>query len=260
MAHKIAKTWIVKLRKQLGIPEAGFLSQSEAWTWYQAHFKAAKGHDFTGRFGFRFDRDSNRLEFDYQGGDDGLFIGYPYPLDSQVPLDREALGLARKLELEEWVAPALRLIMLMAKLTSSRVYYLPDIPTWLIAPLGQLRVLVHPATRLSLRGWRRIGERLGFHPSTAAYNLNVFMGMPAIVQEYGKPRKSKKEEQYLEVLKAYYEVRDKRRKEGRRSNWGVLKETANLLMQKYGRAMDSYTVKRYLDRAIQRWYITESKL
>jgi hypothetical protein len=255
MQRKTAK--IGKIRERFGIPKDGFASEPEALTWYKAHYKTAKSQDFTGSFGFRYDPISNRLEFDYQDREDGFFITYPHALDNDIPFDWEVSPLAKGLELPEWAAPALRLVVLMGKPSTDLVIHIPDIPSWLMTSLGQLRLLLQPGINLSLRDWRRIGERLGVLSPPGPYLWEE----PKVVQGYGEERKNKKQGLYWQVLMAYFEVRDNRLKEGRKGKWGILKDTASLLERKYCWELpDQYTVRRYLDRAYQKWYITESRI
>jgi hypothetical protein len=255
MKQKTAK--IAVIRKAFDIPEQGFASQGEALNWYKAHFRDAKGRRFNGGFGFRYDPVSNRLEFDYKSSPGGFSLPHLYPLDNEVPFDREVSALAEELELPEWLAPALRPVVLMARLSTDSTIYVPDMPSWLIASVGQFRLLLQPATNLSLRQWRERGEYSGILRPEFAF----LWQKPKVVQMYGEKKAGKKQELYWQTIAAYSEVCARRRDEGRQGKRGILQDTGRLLVKKFGWPYepDPYTVSRYLDRATQRWYIMESR-
>ncbi len=247
MRHKTAK--IMRIRERFGIPKEGLSTEQEAWDWYSEHFKTTKGSDFTGRFGFCYKPFQRGLEFDYQWSPNGFFISSPSPLDSNVPFDRAISSLAKKLALPEWAAPALRLVVLIGKLSDELIL---NIPYRLMAPLGQYRLLIQPVKGLSLRQWRRLGEQLGFLPSE-----DKLWSVPGIIQVYAEEKKSKKRELYWQTLMAYIDVVGIRREQGRKGKRGINQDTAKRLVGQYDWEYepDSYTVKRYLDRAKKRWNI-----
>jgi len=127
------------------------------------------------------------------------------------------------------------------------------LPEYLIAPLGGFRVLVHPIGSVSLRPWRKIGEMMGLLPG----EVDVWK-VPGIIISYGSERKNKKEELYRQTLFAYMEAIRERRKKKKKGRRGLLEETAKILETEYGweDLPDSYTVRRYLDRAQERWHIS----
>lgn len=248
MRHKTAI--IKQIRVVFRIPKEGFTSNPEALNWYKEHFRIAKGNDFTGSFGFRYDFFRRQLEFDYNLSPDGFFISYPYPLDMDVPFDREISSLAKELELPKWIAPVLRLVVLMGKLPEELIFY---IPSQLIAPIGEFRLLLQPAENVSLRQWRKTGEILGILPTEVD-----MWHIPGVIQVYGVERKSKKQELYWQTYLAYQEVIGERRAKCRKGKRGILIETARILKDRYNweGEPDSYTVRRYLDRAENIWYVS----
>lgn len=248
MKHKTAK--INHVRRIFRIPSNGFSNKDEAVNWYKQHYKTAKGTDFLGSFGFRYDPFTYQIEFDYELNPDGLLISLPYPLDTDVPFDLEVSNLLKELKLPEWFAPALRLIVLLGKLYDDKI---PYIPFWLMAPLGQYRVLTIPVSKLSLRKWRRIGEYLGVLPSEP--NLWQTEG---VMQVYKEEKRNKKVELYWQTLQANIEVKYSRLKQGRKGKKGLMKDIAKVLIDKYSWKeweVDSYKVSRYLKRAKERWHI-----
>ncbi len=126
-------------------------------------------------------------------------------------------------------------------------------PEYLVIPLGSFRVLVHPAASLSLRPWRKIGEMIGLLPG----EVDVWK-VPGIITSYGSKRKNKKEELYRQTFFAYMEAIGERRKKEKKGKRGLLVETAEILEKEYGweDLPDSYTVRRYLDRAQKIWHIS----
>jgi hypothetical protein len=252
----LRKNAIIGGRKHLGIPEEGLPSEKEAQAWYREHFKQTKGVDFQGSFGFHYQPFQGMFEFDYQSSLDKFSISVPCPLDNEVPLDKEALSLAKKLNLPDWAAPALRLVLLVGDPPEETELRLPE---HLIVPLRGYRILVHPAEELSLRPWRKIGEMMSLLPGDKG--MREVLG---IITSYGSRRKNKKEELYRQTLFAYMEAIGGRRMKKRRGErvqggkWGLLVETAKILESKYGweDLPDSYTVRRYLDRAEKIWHIS----
>lgn len=184
-------------------------------------------------------------------------ISVPYPLDDNVPLDKEAISLAKKLNLPDWAAPALRLVLLVGNPSEEMELRLPE---HLIVPLRGYRILVHPAEELSLRPWRKIGEMMGLLPGEKG------MGeVPGIITSYSSGRENKKTWLYWQTLIAYSRAIGKRRMENmignkkgkKRGKRGLLTETAEILRSDFDWEYlpDSYTVRRYLDRAQKRWRI-----
>jgi len=57
---------------------------------------------------------------------------------------------------------------------------------------------------------------------------------------------------------AYYDAIEQRREKGQKGKRGLLVETAKILKKKYGWEYehDSYTIRRYLDRAQKIWHIS----
>jgi len=247
MFHKNA---IIGVRERLGIPEEGLPNEKKALAWYRKHFYRAKGVKFEGSFGFHYHPFQGLFNFDYQSSPDKFSISVPYPLDHEVPLDREVITLARELNMPDWAAPALRLVLLVGKLPEEPELRLPE---YLIVPLGGFRVLVHPVGSVSLRPWRKIGEMMGLLPG----EIDMWK-VPGTITSYGSKRKNRKEWLYWQTLLAYHNAIGERRKRGQKGKRGLLKETAQILEKKYGWEYehDSYTIRRYLDRAEKIWHIS----
>lgn len=249
MLHKIA---ISGMRKRLGIPDEGLPGEKEALAWYREHFKQAKGLEFKGSFGFHYQPFQSLFQFDYQSSPDKFSISVPYPLDHEVPLDREVITLARDLNIPDWAAPALRLALLVGKLPERLEFLIPD---QLIAPLGGFRLLVHQVGSVGLRRWRKTGEMMGLLPS----KIDMWE-VPSIITSYGPKRKNKKEWLYWQTLLAYMNAIGERRERKQKGKRGLLVETAKILEKEYGWEgyPDSYTVRRYLDRAEKIWHISST--
>lgn len=248
MLHKTA---IIAVRDRLGIPEEGLPSEKEALNWYRKHFYGAKGIKFEGSFGYHYYPFQSLFEFDYQSSPDKFSISIPDPLDPEVPLDREVVSLAKELNMPDWVATALRLVLLVGELPERLEFMIPD---QLIAPLGGFRVLVHPIGSVSLRRWRKTGEMMGLLPG----EIDMWK-VPGIITSYNPKRKNKKELLYWQTLLAYHNAIGQRRERGQKGKRGLLKETAQILEKHYNwseGAPDSYTVRRYLDRAEKIWHIS----
>ncbi|MBA7486327.1 hypothetical protein ES707_21885 [subsurface metagenome] len=244
------KNTIIDIRQRLGISEGGLLSEKEALVWYRNHFRQAKGKDMWGTFGFQYDPWSGLVNFAYKLGRDFLQISAPQPLDDTVPLDREVLTLAKEMNVPEWAAPALRLVLLVGKLPEEPELRLPE---YLIVPLGGFRVLVHPVGSVSLRPWRKIGEMMGLLPG----EIDMWK-VPGTITSYGSKRKNRKEWLYWQTLLAHYDAIYERRKRGQKGKRGLLIETAKILEKEYGWEYehDSYTIRRYLDRAEKIWHFS----
>jgi len=247
MLHKIA---IIGVRERLGIPDEGLSSEKKALAWYREHFYGAKGVEFEGSFGFHYYPFQSLFEFDYQSSPDKFSISIPYPLDHEVPLDREVISLARELNMPDWAAPALRLVLLVGKLPERLEFMIPD---QLIAPLGGFRLLVHQVGSVGLRRWRKTGEMMGLLPG----EIDMWK-VPGISTIYSPKRKNKKELLYWQTLLAYYDAIGQRRNRGQKGKRGLLKETGQILKDRYGWEYppDSYQVRRYLDRAEKIWHIS----
>lgn len=246
----LRKNAIIDIREQLGIPKAGFPTEGEALAWYREHFHHAKSKKFKGSFGFHYYPFQSLVEFDYQSSPDKFSISIPYPLDNEVPLDKEVISLTKELKMPDWAAPALRLVLLVGKLPEEPELRLPE---YLIVPLGGSRVLVHPVGNISLRPWRAIGRMMGLLPS----EIDMWK-VPGTITSYGPKRKNRKEPLYWQTLLAYMEAIRERREKGLKGKKGLLKETAKILEKRYGwkYEQDSYTIRRYLDRAEKMWHIS----
>ena len=247
MLHKTA---IIKTRKRLGIPDEGLPSKRGALNWYRKHFYGAKGVEFEGSFGFHYYPFQGLFEFDYQSSPDKFSISIPDPLDPEVPLDHEVVSLAKELNMPDWAAPALRLVLLVGELPERLEFMIPD---QLIAPLGGFRVLVHPIGSVSLRRWRKTGEMMGLLPG----KIDMWK-VPGTITSYNPKRKNKKEWLYWQTLLAYHNAIGQRRERGQKGKRKLLVETAKILEKKYGweYEYDSYTIRRYLDRAEKIWHIS----
>jgi hypothetical protein len=248
--NMLHKTAIISVRKRLNIPEEGLPNEAEALAWYGEHFYRAKSVRFTGSFGFRYIPFQGKFDFDYQSGPDKFSIFAPYPLDPEIPLDREVITLAKELVMPGWAAPALRLVLLVGELPEELELWFPEN---LIAPVGEFRVLVHPADSVGVRRWRKTGEMMGLLQG----GRNVWQ-VPGIMTTYGSERKNKKRELYWQTFNAYYEAIGRRTERGQKGKKGLLVETAKILEGKYGWPgyPDSYTVRRYLDRAEKIWHVS----
>lgn len=238
------------VRERLKIPEEGFPDGKDALRWYKDHFEEAKGTKFRGSLGFRYDPMRNILDFEYKDNHKGLWIAAPAPLDQQVPLDREAAAIGRDAKVPEWATPALRLVLLIGQLSKDLDL---RVPHQFIAPLGNYRMLVHPATSTSTRQWRSSGEMMGVLPG----EVDMWQ-VPGTMTVYGEKRKNKRYEVYRQVLLAYGDAISERRMKGKKGKWGLLKETGQILKDRYDwdTPADSYTVRRYLDRADKIWHIS----
>jgi len=248
--NMLHKTAIINARKRLGIPEEGLPNEERALAWYGGHFYRAKGVKFTGSFGFHYEPFQGMFEFVYQSSPDKFTITAPYPLDPEIPLDKEVITLAGGLKMSDWAAPALRLVLLVGGLPDELELNLPE---YLIAPVGEFRVLVHPAASVGLRRWRRTGEMMGMLPG----EVDMWR-VPGIITTYGSERKNRKRELYWQTFNAYYVAAGRRVERGQKGKRGLLAETAKILGKEYGWVVfpDSYTVRRYLDRAEKIWHVS----
>jgi len=195
-------------------------------------------------------RQPGLINFEYEAGSDFLRVHSPQPLDDEVPLDKEVITLAKELNMPDWAAPVLRVVLLVGKLPEKLELKLPD---HLIAPLGGFRVLVHPIGSVSLRRWRETGEMMGLLPG----KIDMWK-VPGTITSYNPKRKNKKEWLYWQTLLAYHDAVGQRRGRRQKGKKGLLVETAKILEKEYGWEYfpDSYTVRRYLDRAEKLWHIS----
>lgn len=246
----LQKSAIINIRQRLSIPEGGFSNEEEALAWYRKHFRKAKGEEPKGTFGFHYNYHSGLIDFEYKASSNLLQIYAPQPLDEAVPLDKEVMALSKELKWPDWVAPALRSVILIGEVPESLNLQLPE---HLIAPLGSFRVLIHPISKVSLRKWRQIGEMMGLLPG----EIDMWK-VPATITSYGPKRKNRKERLYWQTLLAYLDAIGERRNRGQKGKRGLLIETAKILEKKYDweYEYDSYTIRRYLDRAEKMWHIS----
>jgi hypothetical protein len=106
---------------------------------------------------------------------------------------------------------------------------------------------------VSRKYWRDTGEIMGLLPS----EVDMWQ-VPGTITIYRQERKNKKEKLYQQVLSAYHQAVGERRTKGQMGRWGLLLETGQILKDNYGweSPPDSYTVRRYLDRAEKIWHIS----
>ena len=246
----LQKNAIIDIRQRLDIPEDGFLGEEEALAWYREHFRKAKGEKPEGTFGFQYDHHSGLIDFEYKVRSNLLQIYAPQALDDAVPLDKEAMALSKELELPYWAAPVLRLVLLVGELPEVLELRFPD---QLIAPLGDFRVLIHPIGSIGLRKWRKTGEMMGL----LLGKIDMWK-VPGIITSYGSKRKNKNEILYWQTFLAYQDAIWRRKKKEQKGKKGLLVETAKILEKRYGWEYfpDSYTVRRYLDRAEKIWHLS----
>lgn len=246
----IRKSAIIKIRQRLGIPVEGFADESKALAWYRQHYYQAKGKDFSGTFGFHYDHRSGYVNFKYEIGQDFLKVYAAYPLDNVVPPDAEAMILAEEMKIPDWAAPWLRLVILIGEPPEFIEVQLPD---HLMAPLGDLRVLVHPAEKLSLRKWRKTGAMMGLLPG----DIDLWK-VPGATTTYSPKRENSMELLYWQTYQAYIDAIGERRLQEKKGKKGLLVDTARLLVTNYGwnKKEESYTIRRYLDRAEKIWNIS----
>ncbi len=245
----LQKSAIYEIRHQLGISKRGFPTEAEALSWYRNHYRQTKGEDYEGTFGFRYDA-RGYVSFEYEMRPNFIKVYAANPLDCTIPLDREAMMLAKGANIPDWAAPSFRLVILVGEPPEDIEVHLPDN---LIAPLGELRVLVHPTKKLSLRKWRKTGEMMGLLPG----KIDMWK-VPGTITSYSSKRESKYELLYWQTYLAYQDAVYERRMRGQKGKRGLLIETAKILEKEYGWEYepDSYTVRRYLDRAEKVWHIS----
>ena len=245
----IYKSAIIKIRKHLGIRVKGYSLESKALAWYKKHYFQATGKAFNGSFGFRYSRISGYVDFKYEIGKDFIKVYSVHPLDNIVPLDREAMKLATDTKIPDWAAPCLRIILLVGKPTDTME---PRFPDHLLAPLGSVRLLVHPAKKMSLGKWRKTGMLMGLLPG----EIDLWK-VPAPATTYSPKRENTMEILYWQTYQAYRKAIKNRRSMGVKGKKGLLVDTANILVEDYSWKIieKSYTIRRFLDRAEKMWHI-----
>jgi hypothetical protein len=221
-----------------------------ALRWYKEHFRKATGASFKGSFGFRYQPGADIIDIEYKSSPKGIWIAAPSLIDQRIPLDREVADIATEAKLPEWAAPALRLVVLIGEIPEKLEL---RVPHRFISPLGNWRVLVHPANKVSTRDWRQTGEMLGVLPS----EVDMWQ-VPGTITIYEKKRANARRQLYQQTMLAYQEAIAERRKRNKKGKWGLLKETARILKENYGWKYeeDSYTIRRFLDRAEKLWRIS----
>lgn len=246
----LQKSAIIEARQRLDIPEDGFPIKALALMWYRDHYKRVTGKQFKRNFGFQYDYSSQIVDFEYDLGLDSIKIYIPAPLDATIPLDKEALSLANKENVPSWAAPVFRLVILVGELPEMTEI---RIPSHLASTQWDLRILIHPAEELSLRSWRRVGQALGLLEGTVR-QANI----ACTTTTYSPKRENSMEDLYLQTLWAYLTAVEERRKRGLKGKKGLLKETSQILQDRYGWKYleSSYTIRRYLDRAERLWHIS----
>jgi hypothetical protein len=246
----IQKSAIIRIRKRLGIPEKGFQSDNRALAWYKKHYSQAKGKHFRGTLGFQYDRKSGYIDFKYDIGQNFLKIYTAPTLDNTVPLDREAIILAEENKIPEWAAAWLRLVILLGEPPETLKVQIPE---YLITPVGNLRVLVHPPNMLSLRKWRKTGTMMGLLPG----EIDLWK-VPGATTIHASKRENRTELLYWQTYQAYMEAIEERRLMGQPGKKGLLQDTARILVENYGWPYEekSYTIRRYLDRAEMIWRVS----
>jgi hypothetical protein len=235
---------IISIRRNLGIPVNGFPNEREALDWYRYHYKKAKGISLRSGFGYRFEEFRRNIEFDYEYDYDSgkLSLNFIPPIDKQVPLDKQALSLARGGGIDLVSAPALRLPILVGYPIDS----LPLIPNYISAAMGGARLLMHPPSIVTDELRRQIMDESG--PFSTGIN-----------QGYLGERKNRNMPRYFDLYRAYGDwvemKREKERNGSKVSRKGYLKWIAQQLVTEYGWESKpaSYTVLRYLERAKKFW-------
>lgn len=243
----IHKSTIINIRQRLGVPQEGFPSNKKALGWYREHYHQAKGKDFTGFFGFQYDR--GYIDFEYEITQDYFKINSAPHLDIEVPLDSEAITLIKDVNIPNWAAPCLRLVILIGKPSDIIEIRIPD---HLMTARENFRILVHPEEELSRRKWRKTGERLGLLPG----DIDLWK-VPGVITTYSPKRANSYEFSYWQTYLAYMDAIEERRLLGKKSKKGLLVDTAIILVRDYGwnKVEESYTIRRYLDRAEKIWRI-----
>jgi hypothetical protein len=246
----LQKSAIIEVRQRLGIPEDGFPIKALALMWYRNHYKRVTGKQFKGNFGFQYDYSSQVVDFEYDLGLDSMKIYIPAPLDEAVPLDKEALSLASEEKVPSWAAPVFRPVILIGELPEMIEL---RIPSHLTSTQWDLHILIHPIEELSLRNWRKVGQALGLLEGTVR-QANI----ACTTTTYSPKRENKMEDKYLQTLWAYLTAVEERKRRGIKGRKGLLKETGQILKERYGwdTPLDSYVVRRYLDRAEKLWHIS----
>jgi len=238
---------IISIRRQFNIPVDGFRDEREALAWYKQHYQQVKGEPFQQGFGFRFDITGRVLELDYEYDDASQRFSMSSipPIDKEVPFDQSVLSIALDMGMDVYLAPALRLTVLAGRVQEQ----LPEIPTYTFAALGSFRLLVQSPGVLS--GEQRAQLLDDLRPPSSS-----------LIIGYWVKRKRQKIGLYLQVSWAYsdwiHEKRQRQKKGEKVSKKGYLVWIAKRLVKNYGWKLqpNSYTVKRYLDRASELWHIS----
>jgi hypothetical protein len=90
------------------------------------------------------------------------------------------------------------------------------LPEYLIAPVGDFRVLVHPVTSFGLRRWRKTGEMMGLLKG----EVDMWR-VPGIITSYGSKRRNKREDLYRQTFWAYYAAIERRKQRGQKGGEGL---------------------------------------
>jgi hypothetical protein len=231
---------IASIRQQFNIPINGFQDEKEALDWYKQHYQRAKGKPFQQGFGFHFDITRRTLELDcqYDYASQRFSVSFVPPIDKEVPFDQSVLSLALSMGIDVYIAPALRLIVLVGKLQER----LPEIQTYIFATVGSFRLLMQSPRALSEE------QRAQLLDDLRQLEASSIIG-------YWQKRKHQKMGLYLQVYMAYSawfsEKRQRERRGEKVSKKGYLVWIARRLVEDYGwkSQPSSYTIKRYLDRA-----------
>ncbi len=95
-----------------------------------------------------------------------------------------------------------------------------QLPDHLMAPLWNLRVLVHPAMKLSLRKWRKTGALMGLLPG----DIDLWK-VPGATTTYSPKRENSNELLYWQTYQAYMEAIEERRLQDIKGKKGLLVHT-----------------------------------
>ena len=109
------------------------------------------------------------------------------------------------------------------------------------------------ASSESLRRWRQTGEMMGLLPG----EIDMWK-VPGATTTSSPKRENNMKLLYWQTYQAYMDAIGERRLIGQKGKRGLLVETAKILEANYGWQYepDSYTVRRYLDRAEKMWHIS----
>jgi len=243
----IHKTAILNIRRLLGVPVLGFSNQMQAMEWFRKHYKTHRGKNWEGSFGFNYYPERGLLEYQYELGKKNISFNFPEPIDREIPLDRETIKLARQEGIPVCYAPAFRLVILIGLPPDEFNLLIPD---KLMGTIGDCSFVFNCSNVESLRSWRAVGEMLGL-----LYSRNRITKTPGITTTYYEARKNKKLLLYFQTLMVYIDALYNRQTNNTFGRYGLLKDTAKILSDQYGwdQEPDTYTVRRYLDRARSHW-------